>query len=112
MKSCSSTRAGAKEISFWTLPRTSQRASASMSAAFTNRPSSCRKQVLEQDLQRERQAGDFGKPGGLERRQAVDLEAAAADVADPVRVPKLFTLDMRAGPLRGVLKPQSSPTRL
>ena len=42
VKSCSSTRAGAKEISFCAALLTSQRASASMSAAFTNRPSSWR----------------------------------------------------------------------
>ena len=42
VKSCRSTRAGANEISFWAWLFRSHFASASMSADFTNRPSSWR----------------------------------------------------------------------
>ena len=36
-------------------------------------------QVLEQDLQRERQPGHAGKPGLLERRQAVEVDGVVSD---------------------------------
>ena len=80
VKSCSSTRAGANEISFCAALFRSHRASASMSAAFDEAAVLVAQQVLEQDLHRERQGGNLGKSRGLERRQAVNLEGAAADV--------------------------------
>ena len=67
VKSCSSTRAGAKEISFCARaldvpPRERLDVGRLHEAAVL-----VAQQVLEQNLQRERQARDFGKAGLLER---------------------------------------------
>ena len=74
VKSCSSTRAGVNAISFWAFDVTSQPASAWMSSGSTNRRVLAAQQVLEQDLERERQARQRGETGLLERRQAEDLK--------------------------------------
>jgi hypothetical protein len=56
----------------------SQRASFSMLSSVTATPSSLRRQVLEQHLQRERQPGDVEL--GLERVEPEDLEGLAPDL--------------------------------
>src|SRR5262252_5210388 len=71
VKSCSSTRAGMKEISRDVLLLTSHFASASMSACLT-------KQVLEQDLQRKREARNAREAAMLECQQAVHVDGTAA----------------------------------
>jgi hypothetical protein len=71
VKSCMSTRAGVNAISFDGSAFASQVASASMSAASTDPLPSGAQEVLEQDLQRERQAGDV--EARLQRVEAEDL---------------------------------------
>ena len=59
------------------LRRLAAAATASMSEAGHSMPSSCRKKVLQEDLQAVRQPLDLETPG--ERVEPVDIEVAAAD---------------------------------
>ena len=79
VKSCSSTRAGMKEISRGRLRLTSHAASASMSSPVDEAAVLVAQQVFEQNFQRIRQPGQPGHSGSLERRQAEVLEALPAD---------------------------------
>ena len=77
VKSCMTTRAGVKAISFDGSAAGSHVASASMSAAVDRAVALGAQEVLEQDLQRERQPRDV--EGVLERVEAVDVDGAIAD---------------------------------
>ena len=76
VKSCSSTRAGVKAISADGSASGSHVARASMSSARHGDAVLVAQQVLEQDLQREGQAGDVVL--GLKGVEAVDLEFTVA----------------------------------
>ena len=78
VKSCSSTRAGVKAISFCRFDATSQLASASMSSAIDEPLVLAPQQVLEQDFQRIREPGDPGETRPFERRKAEDPERVSA----------------------------------
>ena len=52
-------------------------------------------QVLEQDFQRKRQPGDFGKPARCKRRR-LNIWYVRPPTARGVRVPKLFTVDIES----------------
>ena len=96
VKSCSSTRAGANEISFCAALLTSQRASASMSAAFTNRPSSWRSRFSSRIFSEYGRRATSGNPAACERGQAVDLDRCGRPTGSAVRVPKLFTVGIES----------------
>src|SRR3954471_14767561 len=91
VKSCSSTRAGANEISFWVVLFTSQRASASMSAFFTKRPSSWRSRFSRRILRENGRRATSGKPffSRLPRLKYCTLRPPTCRA---VRVPKLSTV--------------------
>ena len=79
VKSCSSTRAGMNEISVSPVdagPPAGQRADV---VGVHERAVLAPQQVLEQDLQRERQPVDAGEAGRFERRQAEVVDRVAAD---------------------------------
>ena len=79
VKSCSRTRAGMKEISFSPIVFGSQPASARMSSRLDERVVLAPQQVLEQDLQRERQPLDIGEPGLRQGGQAVEVNGLPAN---------------------------------
>ena len=100
VKSCSSTRAGANEISRCRpdveIPARQRFDVGLLDEAAVLLP----QQVLQQDFHRIRQAGDFGKSGSLQSGQAVDLDVAAGSppTLRAVRAPKLFTVDIGGNP--------------
>ena len=74
VKSCSSTRAGVNAISFC-VARRDVPAGQRLDVVRVDEPRVlAAQQVLEQDLQRIRQAGDVRETGLLERGQAEDVE--------------------------------------
>ena len=77
VKSCMTTRAGVNAISLEGAAVGSHAASASMSAAVDRSVALRAQQVLEQDLQRERQARDV--EAGRERVETEDVDRAVAD---------------------------------
>ena len=93
VKSCISTRAGVNAISLLGSAAASQSASAAMSAALTEPLPSRAQQVLEQDLQRERQSRDV--EALLKRIQPEDLEAPAPDLQLGARIEAVRTHRVR-----------------
>ena len=89
VKSCSSTRAGVKAISFCTLRRHVP-AGERLDVLGIDEPRVlAAQQVLEQDLQRVRQPRHAGKPGLLERRQAEDPAGLATRGEPRARVERI-----------------------
>ena len=82
VKSCSSTRAGMKEISFSVAPAAfvgSQPASARMSSGVNEAVVLVAQQIFEQHFQGKRQARHVADAGARERVQAINFKGIAAD---------------------------------
>ena len=90
VKSCSSTRAGVKAISFCAFGRHVP-AGQRLDVLGIDEPRVlAAQQVLEQDLQRVRQARNVREAGLLERRQAEDVKRLAPDGERGARVERIL----------------------